>query len=77
MPPTQSRRCPQPALLDPNPQFRASNNWHAGMRESPRPPAKVAPLEIRAPHFTVVEWGEKNSREVALRFEQVRAAFSQ
>ena len=35
-------------------------------------------VEIRSPHFVVVtDAGEKRGREVALRFEQVRAAFGQ
>jgi len=35
-------------------------------------------VEIRSPHFVVVtDGGEKRGREVALRFEQVRAAFGQ
>lgn len=34
--------------------------------------------EVRSPHFVVVtDAGEKRSREVALRFEQIRAAFGQ
>jgi len=35
-------------------------------------------VEVRSPHFVVVtDAGEKRSREVALRFEQIRAAFGQ
>src|SRR5882724_5988681 len=34
--------------------------------------------EIKSPHFTVVtDAGEKRGREVALRFEQMRAVFGQ
>jgi len=47
---------------------------------SSMPLSAAAPtwVEVRSPHFVVVtDAGEKRSREVALRFEQIRAAFGQ
>jgi len=42
------------------------------------PAGTPAWVEIRSPHFVVVtDGGEKRGREVALRFEQIRAAFGQ
>ncbi len=39
-------------------------------------PGEVAWIEVRSPHFSVVtDAGEKRGREVALRFEQMRAVF--
>src|ERR1035438_2449812 len=44
------------------------------------PPASAAEpqwIEIRSPHFSVVtDAGEKHGREVAMRFEQMRAVFA-
>lgn len=43
-------------------------------------PAKAAEkwVEVRSPHFVVTtDAGEKRGREVALRFEQMRAIFGQ
>src|SRR5580700_733974 len=45
---------------------------------SPAPAAEQSPwLEIHSTHFTVItDAGEKKGREVALRFEQMRAVFA-
>ena len=44
----------------------------------PRPAAEPSPwLEIHSAHFTVItDAGDKKGREVALRFEQMRAVFA-
>src|SRR5277367_5368355 len=43
---------------------------------SPAPAAEPPWLELHSAHFTVItDAGEKKGREVALRFEQMRAVF--